>query len=230
MVSYIKEYIRSLLRTVIRAMRPVNSGAGIVIASSGRAGSTMVFDSVVEAVFGVERETEKKRFFERKIRSGFSAYLFNPPPYDVTKTHSLPFKLHGSGLRRLKVVYIHGDPWDALLSAKKYDSIKGNGWLIRHVKNLSGDACAVESFCKKDLLDYARQIREWHKFAKANPSSVFVVGYEDLWDQEAELWSFLGLDRGSLPQKNIKRKLIANDEVPDLYRDLRELRFGLFGR
>ena len=217
-----KNFIRSTVRKCFKRIDGSDLQTDIIVASSGRAGSTMVHDAIAKAVFGNLGKSLVKKFLASTFGTGFSRYIYDPVPFRVTKTHALPPKVKIDA----KIIFIHGDPWDAVFSAIAFDKVKGEGWWDAHVHNLSGkrNACAFTN----DVLNYERQIRLWSNYAKENSEILMVVAYEDLWRYEEKIWRFLGLPNASMPDQRKSRSSEAGVKVPELYQYLREVRSKTF--
>jgi len=194
----------------------------IVVASTGRAGSTMLVHaisySLIEDRFHRWPEVFKKIL--RRVSVDYLDRLKEMPlkKAPVLKTHDLH---RHDRCDEEKCIFVFGDPLEAAQSVDKLRRSKGDIWVDEHIYHLCGSGRASEIF-EKDVLNYENQIRSWSASKKA-----FLVHYDDLWSRVHELSDFLGFEL-HLPEKR-ERSLKEN---PDFYNEtlfsyLKSLEAGL---
>ena len=111
------------------------SKAPIVVASMGRAGSTLVWNSVVNST-----ANDGNRFlpfnFRQRLASA-STFDINIPKFSrgmVYKTHAYPENLPLT--KDTKVIFLFGSAKDAVLSVDRCRLQKGEHWYRKHLQNL----------------------------------------------------------------------------------------------
>ena len=196
----------------------------IVVASSGRAGSTMLYDAIIQSWVASRSyllNSYAKNILSRSIRD--EAWRLENKKFIngiVYKTHDLcPENVNK--LRNVKILYVYGDPLESALSVDKMIKKEGAVWLDQHLYHLKGKGTQNDLF-KKDILNYKKQVTTW-KNLKSN--NVFTIRYDDIWNQVEEIGRFLGFklnipDRRERVEKNTLGLSINQqmfDELRSLY-------------
>ena len=200
-----------------------NNQIKIVIASSGRSGSTMLFDSTAKSLVKHRHPLLHKSLISNRITN--SIKVFVKKLQQVHLKHELIFKTHDlfdkSYSNFAKYIFVFGDPLQSAQSveimAKKY----GAKWFSQHLENLSSSGNLNELY-SKDILNYERQVESW---MTAETNSVFCVHYEDIWNKVDLLSKFVGFEielPEKLPRKN-KDPLVKFDE--QLFNKLKHIEF-----
>lgn len=166
----------------------LKSDPPIIVASMGRAGSTLVFDSVINAKAD-QYPTFFRPFYKRLI-TDFSWCLegFKFSKGAVYKTHDFP-PVDGA-IKDCKVIYVYGPATEAVISVFGCEAKFGSQWVNRHLEHLN----ASESFASiydSDVLRIEEQIKRWGRCDTAN---IFFLYYSDIWDELGQLQNFLGFD------------------------------------
>lgn len=188
----------------------------VVIASTGRAGSTMLAKNISVGLmthrFFWLPEIIRLRLSDSiwSFKSRFSQIrTFSHP---VLKTHDL---YDEAVCKKSKCIFVVGDPVVSAQSVYRMGQIRGLHWIEEHIYHLGGLGSPVELF-EKDVLNYSGQINSW-KHAKG----VFIVHYEDLWDRISEISAFVGFNV-TLPQRQPRKNdLETRPFCKDLVRQLK---------
>ena len=178
--------IRSLIRR-LSAMIVFGSYTPVVIASSGRAGSTMLTNSIASSLVQA-RYSILPSFCKKWLARLAQAYFdrledlddFNRSP--VVKTHDLFRNDHKCAL---KFIFVYSDPLESASSAFLQGELRGSAWLDKHIFHLCGTGLS-DQILEKDVLNYEAQILAWGK------SPAFIIHYSDIWSLQDELTRYLG--------------------------------------
>ncbi len=172
---------RSLSKRMYR-MIPCNR-PGIIQASYGRSGSTMVYEALAAAM----AEVRFGRFW-RHVRDE-SWTLGEKPlrPGTVYKTHDYPAAL--AGRDDLRTVFVFGAATEAALSVIAQEKQEGRDWVDLHLRNLKAPG-SYDEILNWDSLGIAAQLEAWTTF---DQSPVLCLRYEGLWDNIEILRDFTGL-------------------------------------
>lgn len=165
----------------------------IIVASNGRSGSTLTFQTIRQGMLERDVRTAGKFQFVSRL----SEVTF-PRPF-VYKTHDFPDAL-SEKRDGVRVVFCFGSTKDSALSVYSAVERYGEDWVEKHFYNLHADG-TFEDLLKKDVLQQARQIREWATFEDV---PVLCVHYDAIWDHKAEISEFISLDFE--PPKRRKRE------------------------
>jgi hypothetical protein len=196
--AHLKRSIQSL--TANRSLPPV------VVASMGRSGSTLVYDAVVSKF--VEATPIRRALFGTRVTADWSWDLGEKPllPGTVYKTHDYPDAL--KGMPNVKSVFLYGSTLDAAVSV--YSSMErfGAEWVKTHFTHLKSDG-KFEDIFDHDMLGFEKQVRSW---ACWSATPVICLKYEALWDNQAALSEFLGIDI-SLPPRRERVAASIDEDV-----------------
>ncbi|GGB26460.1 hypothetical protein [Allosediminivita pacifica] len=173
-----KEFVQSL---------PTKRDA-IVVASFGRAGSTLVYDAVAEAMAqhryhaagGLSLKVAKDEAFDlgaRKLRPGV-----------VYKTHDYPDVL--SGKKNVRALFLFGSAEEAALSVHAQKAARSEDWVKLHFEHLRRPY-RYDDLLQEDVLGFRDQCVAWMSFEGV---PVLCLRYEGLWDNIDTISEFCGLD------------------------------------
>lgn len=162
----------------------------IVIASTGRSGSTMLFEAIGDSLVAHRFHVKPDGFFAKEIKSlsmGYVDRISTLPgePYVICKTHDTydhPPKTDD------KYVFVYGDPLDSAMSVEQVVEKEGLDWFAQHQYHLKASG-GYSDLYDKDVLNYQGQIESWLTKGDRNK---FCVDYEDLWGASERLSDFLG--------------------------------------
>ena len=214
----------SAKRIIRRAVLPLvfNGVPRIIIASTGRAGSTMLFEATAQGLiwsrFGCKPDTVLGKALTRSS-SGYVARLssIDRQTYAVYKTHDT-FNLLPRG--DYKVIFVYGDPLESAMSVDRIVREKGESWFVQHQYHLHG-AGELRDLFNKDVLNYAGHLKDWLGQYR---EGVLCVDYDDLWISQAEISSFLGFQL-QLPLRRPRRTIESNAIIDhELFADLRRMK------
>lgn len=166
----------------------------VVIASSGRSGSTFLFKSIVKSyskITGINKQFIIQHAFNLKKKS----FLYN----GVYKTHDFPYK----NVKEVKYIFIYGDPISSLNSTLLRTSRDGYSWLKLHLEHLKSTK-NIRDFYNSDILNYEALLKEWKEFEKKYPRNVLTIDFEKLWIDHAIIEDFLGINFNLGKKKNRK--------------------------
>lgn len=183
----------------------------IVVASTGRSGSTLVFDTIAEsfirAYFPRMREIP---FVGNRLASWSKCFIdrlsnMDDSPAPIKKTHALY-----SDEYRDKAMYlfVYGPPLESAISVKSMTEKNGERWFQNHLYHLESKGTLDQLFTE-DILRYEDQMRSWGNSSNRN---VLCIHYSELWEREAELSEFLGF-KITLPEKRAR----AAKQTPEQY-------------
>lgn len=191
----------------------------IVIASTGRSGSTMLFDAIADGLiaerFRVERDGLAAKLIKR-LCTGYLDRISTLPsaPCFVCKTHDT-YDPPQKGNH--KYVFVYGDPLDSAMSVEQMVKKNGLDWFALHQYHLKANG-AYSDLYEEDVLNYHGQIESWLR--QANNENVFCVDYEDLWSARARLSGFLGFNV-ELPARRPRLDKPEREINKDLFDKLR---------
>lgn len=163
----------------------------VVIASTGRAGSTMLYDTVAQSwhlfrlrfwaenIFHSNHEIIKREAWRLENRNFQRGVVY--------KTHDLP-PTNIADQKDVKYIFIYGDPVDSCLSVDQMVKKNGVIWLEEHLFHLRGHG-SYNDLYKKDILNYEQQVKQWTTLKYTN---ILIIKYDELWDKLDELQDFLG--------------------------------------
>ena len=159
----------------------------VVISSTGRAGSTMLANSIA-ASFSQAKYSFLPTFLKRQLARISLSYfdrledigLLRRAP--VIKTHDL----YRSDINKnVKYVFVYGDPLDSAVSALRQSQLRGSVWLDKHIFHLCGKG-TPDQVLVNDVLNYEKQLSSWEV------SPAFFVHYSEIWNNKDKLSEFLG--------------------------------------
>jgi len=197
----------------------------IIIASTGRSGSTMLFDAVVDSLIRHRFHLKRDTWISNLIKSIIAGYIdriekLSEEPFLVCKTHD---KYEGNPDSNCKFVFIYGDPLESARSVEQTVEQEGQQWFLDHQFHLgaSGD---YEDLFQKDVLAYQNQLESWLTQRNAN---IVCIDFDDLWRKIQKLSDFLGFEV-ELPIKCPRRKKPNKDNInEELFKLLRNVRSRL---
>jgi hypothetical protein len=161
----------------------------IVVASSGRAGSTMVHDAVANGLVTARFPAAPHSTIATKVRRWSSGFV--PRLGQLASGHCVVAKTHD--LFRFcaecdcKYIFVYGDPLESALSVRLVVEEHGAEWFNRHQAHLGGSGSYADLF-RKDVLNYRNQLESW---LTQNRSDVLCIDYEDIWRERTRLSEFL---------------------------------------
>jgi len=194
----------------------------IVIASTGRAGSTMLFDAVVSSYISRRFHQDANGRLGRFLCPFVSRFVdrldtLATEPCVIAKTHDLPGAMNDHGV---KCIFVYGDPLESALSVWKMVEKHGEDWFALHQFHLCASG-PLDQIFQADVLNYDQQMRQWLGTVRAN---VLCIDYEDLWKSEQLISQFLGVNV-SLPAR--QSRVAKGVEAPvneALFEQLRALK------
>lgn len=196
----------------------------IVVASSGRAGSTMLYDALTDSLllsrFGVSQKYRVGRALKRYVAGHvYSLDKLNDSPFVICKTHDLQMNAPKG---RYKYIFIYGDPLESALSVEKMVNKAGKLWFYEHQKHLRASGSYADLY-DHDVLNYRNQLTGW---LNSSRDDLLCMDYEDLWEKRNELSRFVGfeVDLPVRKQRDIKAKPDRiNNKLFDELKKLKEI-------
>lgn len=170
----------------------------IIVASMGRAGSSLIYDALSEGL--ARARFGPLKAFGRKIVREFawdlSGRIFTPGV--VYKTHALANELPSDC--KARVVFVFASASDAALSVLSCYDRYGTDWIARHFANMRANG-GFEELGERDVLRFEEQIDGW---LGIDHVKVLGLRYEGLWDNVDALSNFVGFPV-VLPEKELRR-------------------------
>ena len=199
----------------------------IIIASSGRSGSTMLYYSLADSLILKKLHLNSNNIvahYIKRLCTGFVKRIKTLPnePYLVCKTHDI---YDNPPKSNYKYIFIYGDPLDSAMSVEKEVNKKGLGWFLKHQKYLRAFG-NYDDLYRKDIHNYKGQIENWLNQRKKN---IFCVDYDDLWSEVDLLSKFVGFEVRLPPRRPRQDKIpIDIDEINEnLFDQLKSIKDNL---
>ncbi len=177
--------LRRLARRIRRHMR--RNHPAVVVASMGRAGSTLVF----EALSAASDMRPDPSFLPELAGARFE-------PGAVYKTHDYPDALEG--VANLRVVFVFGSASEAARSVFFQERALGREWIRKHLAHLKAER-PFEALFDEDILRIGDQLDAW---TGCPHTPVLSLRFDALWDNVDILRRFTGL-RVRLPARRPRR-------------------------
>lgn len=200
----------------------------VVIASTGRAGSTMLCDVIRDSMTVRRNNGHHDGALAKMLRRWsyrFIARLEKLPEEVgyIYKTHDI---LEVPPAEKVKYVFIYGDPLESALSVEQVVEREGPEWFKSHQYHLRGSGEYGELFTK-DVLNYRGQLESW---LTQKREDVICIDFEDLWNEQNRLSRFLGINL-SLPEKQLRKTKPEKKDINQaLFSELRKLKEVLKGK
>jgi hypothetical protein len=219
---------RSAERRVRRLLFPEDTP--IVLASTGRAGSTMLAEAIV-ASYLENRLQYLPSAIRKRLRGLALEYanrleeipLLSAP---IVKTHDLYTSRFeephpGRHCDNCRFVFVFADPLESALSAAGMAHRHGKIWLEEHIFHLAGSGGPDDVFLD-DVLNYEAQILSW-----SGCEDGFCVHLDDIWARREALSSFLGFEVTLPARRSREEKSLPEDCNIPLFERLQGLCNGL---
>ncbi len=169
-----------------RLARP--SGIAPIVASSGRAGSTMLFDALPRALMPIRPLRSSRRASIWLTETAWDLQGRHYRPGIVYKTHDYP---PDRPLPRFtRVIYTFSDPTEVVFSLLKQDRKLGRGWIDEHYRHLRAPGGDFDRITEADTLRLADHFHAWTR-PQAFP--LLCIKYSALWSSTDEISRFLGV-------------------------------------
>lgn len=178
----------------------------IIVASTGRAGSTMMFEAIAKSLIWHSFRARSNSVLEQ-ITVGYLDRFeqHGTCPSAVYKTHDL---LPEFPPQNVRCIFIYGDPLEAALSVRDKVQQVGHTWFDNHQNNLRAVG-ALEHLFSADVLNFRGQLES---YLSRRYDSVFCVDFEDLWSKRTALSNFLGF-QVELPLRRQRSKKATEEDV-----------------
>lgn len=174
----------------------------VVVASYGRSGSTLVFESATSAMR--KKRLKRRRAFVR--RTAWTLADSDLQPGFVYKTHDYPKAL--AGRDDVRALFVFGKPTDAVVSVIECMDRFGPDWIEEHLDHLKAPG-RFEDLLEQDALGLERQLDAWTQFSG---SPVLCVRYEALWENIEKIQNFTQLPM-TLPEQRPRSQKNTSSEV-----------------
>lgn len=218
-----KEFIKRQIRKILLSKK-----AKIVIASTGRAGSTMLFHAVSRAYVNHLFKLPKSKLIRQKAGAAISGFCERFSCIEnfgggVIKTHAL---WQPNTIKNIKFIFVHGDPLESAISVAKMAEKEGYWWFNKHLHHLESPGGLLDEVYSKDVLNYETHIRSW---SKTGDDRVLCIAYEDLWLKSTEISKHVGFEV-DLPEYSERASKLNNIQYnKELFEYLKKYRNDLFG-
>ena len=174
----------------------------IVVAGTGRNGSTLLFTAISESLvydrFKIKSSTLIGRSILRFSRT-YTDRLSSVPSSQIPvhKTHDV---LSPKNVQDARFIFVYGNPFEAAQSVQTMVAKHGKIWLDEHQYHLKASG-SYEELYERDILNYEEQMLSWLAIPNKN---VFGIRYEQIWDRKDELQRFLGF-KVILPERKARK-------------------------
>jgi hypothetical protein len=207
---------------ILRYLYPAKK---IIVASNGRAGSSMLFLSIAKSFIKNKCRLSMGSYLGQRLYSLAAGYIvrlneIESSPFVVCKTHDV---LEQELSDDVLYIFVHGDPLDSALSVQQVVNEEGLEWFKLHQYNLKASG-SYDSLFTEDVLNYRQQLESWFGVESKN---VLCLAYEDIWDRIEELSEFIGFEIELPKRRERKIKLPPAKINTKLFDELRQLRFDL---
>ena len=198
-----------------------NADFAIVVASTGRAGSTMLFSAIARSWVNARRTSFSSLIPDRWIVASVihAAWRLDRDRIrkgNLYKTHDLPSEQLTR--RDVRTVFVFGDPIDSINSVCKMTETHGALWFDEHLWHLRSRG-RFEDLFKEDVLGYANQLDSWASFECAG---VLALKYDGLWQAEEAISEHLGFKVRLPPYRGRSTRRSNPHEVDDAILRLRD--------
>lgn len=191
---------RRLKLSIKRSVQSLRKGHdAIVVASFGRAGSTLIYDAATDAMANAQYGR-----CNRLTRRLSQDDEFDLPP---TKFHAgVVYKTHDHATfldtsKGVRSIFLFGSALDAALSVHEQKDLRGEDWVKSHFQHLRRPYRYDDLF-KEDVLGFRDQCISWMGYDKA---PVLCLRYEDLWDNVDQISEFCGTEI-TLPERRARKQ------------------------
>lgn len=196
----------------------------IVVASSGRAGSTMLANSIAHS-FIESRFSGFPNWIRRALTLlalTYSVRLKDVASFDfspVIKTHDL---FSDEANPTFRYIFVYADPLESAMSVRSQELIHGSSWVDAHIFHLAGNGDSDQLF-SQDVLNYEAQVLTWRR------SPAFLVDYLDIWNCQEVISRFLGFSLllPSRRERSSKSSIVAHGMSKDLFVRLKKIMLEL---
>lgn len=193
----------------------------IVVASSGRSGSTLLYRAITEGFVQQQfPKLAKTPLYQSLCRSSkaFAVSLTQVAthPRPILKTHA-PFD--PAFQNDARYLFVFGDPLESALSVRQMAQKEGPEWFTQHLVHLHGEG-EFSQLLQADVLNYQQQLESW---ANADPQQVMLVHYDDLWAKQQALSDFVGFHIPLPARRERKKKSLDLPINQPLFEELRAL-------
>lgn len=154
----------------------------IIVASSGRAGSTMLFHSVLKSKYRckVNRKYAQRPLFHLHQLAGIKTGR-------VYKTHLLYDRLKDLDA---DIIFVYDDYGSTLSSFAGCIDKFGIPWAQQHIRNLESKCTDPSQLGLEDILNYEQQLKQYVLQNVPARGSLVAIPYEYLW--KVDLTKLLG--------------------------------------
>ncbi len=190
----------------------------IVIASTGRSGSTMLTNEVARSLI-MSRFSKLPKGLQSLLLRLSRDYVdrlckIRQKKAPILKTHDTYDEKYRSDA---KYIFVYGDPLESAMSVSLMGEKYGTHWVEEHIFHLRGNGSTFDIF-ESDVLNYEQQIASWDSAPDA-----LLLHYEDLWDRVDEISKFIGF-RVALPRRFSRRdKQQPDSHNIEMFQRLRRL-------
>ena len=218
-----KSYIKEVAKTLYRNFFLINiKSKPILVASIGRSGSTMLYQSLIYSSaknLGIDNEKLINALKCEAWDLQESISLHNGCVY---KTHDLPSD--PSYLEKFKIIYLHDKPSKIVTSIFNITNNEGLGWLKLHLKHLRSDERLHTRFLKDEIFNFKDHLVQWKKYDVKN---ILFIHYEDIWNSIRKIEEFVGFSVEMPPKgKRLSTDAVSENikiKIEEMYKHLDDL-------
>lgn len=181
-----KDFLKSLFPLALQIHRKP-----ILVASMGRSGSTLLFNSIIDACIRTNYKLIPYNLAYKIVHSSHGFDLKNTRFHNgmVYKTHGFPSQI-SHDYNNLNVIFIYGSCFEAVRSVLSCQKQYGDKWINNHLKHLSSPE-DFNSILEKDVLQIEKQIKEWSNQSRFR---TLYVRFDEIWNFKGEISDFLELN------------------------------------
>lgn len=189
MASQTYMHARRAVRTIVRKCVS-RSDLSAVVGSLGRAGSTVLTESIASAMADSRpwRRIVPNSFRDKLIEPAWALRDTEIKAGAVYKTHDYPVVLDLPRYARL--IYTFADPVDIVRSVLEQRSIRGDQWARSHFQHMKAPQFSPNDISERDTLGLEAHFDAW---VNQRHLPAMLVRYESLWENIDQVSNYLGL-------------------------------------
>lgn len=178
----------------------------IVLASTGRAGSTLLFEAIVRSISQTYHAGLRWPIHRICQDSAWNLSALAPVPGVVYKTHDLPWAAHEP--KNTRVIFVFGSAIETVRSVQQAWEDLAYAFVESHFNHMKATG-PVEALADRDVLGLETKIDAW---LSHDSVPTLCIKYESLWEKESTISDFLNLDI-SLPEQRQRSEKTIDPKI-----------------
>lgn len=146
----------------------------IVVGSLGRAGSTVLYQSIGQTV-KYKLTDFQDNLSDSDYEKGY-----------VYKTHDFP---PTNSPDHIKFIWTFADPYEIVLSVLNQEEKKGIDWVKNHFNNLKGEFDKYDNILNYDAMRLEEHFDKWYQ---DHNFELLTIKYRSIWKKQREMSRFIG--------------------------------------